>query len=95
MSGKAYDAGTDFWGATDELPRQGRIGVEVLAPADADWLYHHLRVSGAPVTVAAFKAGQTEVSRHRSTAPKPSAVTNVAAQSWIQPSSALPQRSAP
>jgi hypothetical protein len=94
MSGEAYDAGTDFWVAADELPRQGRIGVEVLAPADADWLYHHLRVSGAPVTVAVFAVGQTEVSRHRSTAPKPSALTDVAAQPWIQPSSALPRRCA-
>lgn len=29
--------------------------VEVLAPADTDWLYHHLRVTGTPETVAAFR----------------------------------------
>jgi hypothetical protein len=29
---------------------------EVLAPAQTDWLYHHLRVSGEPAAVAAFGA---------------------------------------
>jgi hypothetical protein len=30
--------------------------IDVLAPADTDWLYHHLRVTGAPAAVAAFRA---------------------------------------
>ncbi|MCB4825323.1 hypothetical protein [Roseicella aerolata] len=29
---------------------------ELPAPADTDWLYHHLRVTGTPETVAAFRA---------------------------------------
>ena len=29
---------------------------DVLAPVQTDWLYHHLRVSGAPAAVAAFGA---------------------------------------
>jgi hypothetical protein len=34
---------------------QGAPG-EILAPAHTDWLYHHLRVTGAPEAVAAFRA---------------------------------------
>lgn len=41
---------------TGERPARATEAVEPLAPADTDWLYHHLRVTGAPEGVAAFRA---------------------------------------
>lgn len=40
----------------DAAAGEGRAAVEVLAPDHTDWLYHHLRVTGAPDDVAAFRA---------------------------------------
>jgi hypothetical protein len=37
-------------------PRDGEVAAEPRAPADTDWLYHHLQVTGAPEMVALFRA---------------------------------------
>jgi len=41
---------------TPERAADATGAVEVLAPADTDWLYRHLRVTGTPETVARFRA---------------------------------------
>jgi hypothetical protein len=43
-------------GAVEERAGEGRPEAEVLAPTHTDWLYHHLRVTGEPADVAAFRA---------------------------------------
>ena len=43
--------------AVEPLTMAGEgTAAEVLAPAHTDWLYHHLRVTGEPAELAAFRA---------------------------------------
>ena len=55
------------------------LGAEVLALLDPDWLYHHLRVTGEPAEVAAFRT----VAAGPGVIPWSSSPDSAAAEDWF------------